>query len=300
MTLKDLANKFTDSLKAIYEKDEAQAIFLIALEQLTKYSRATYLLKKEELVTAENLIKFETILSLLVAGKPIQYITGETVFYGLPFKVNSSVLIPRPETEELVDWIISVFNYQFSVNSSVGKIVNLKSEIVNILDIGTGSGCIAISLKKNLPIANVDALDIAEDSLLTARENASLNEVEVEFIKDDILKPQSIICNTQYDVIVSNPPYIKEDEKLAMHHNVLANEPHRALFVSNDDPLIFYNAIADFALNNLSQNGLLFFEINEYLGQQTVNLLKDKGFTNIELRQDIQGKDRMIKASYNP
>lgn len=285
MTLKDLANKFTDSLKAIYEAEEAQAIFLIALEQVTKYSRATYLLKKEELITDENLIKFETILSLLVAGKPIQYITGETVFYGLPFKVNSSVLIPRPETEELVDWIISVYGSSFQTPNS---------KLLTLLDIGTGSGCIAISLKKNLPTAKVDALDIAEDSLVTARENASLNEVEVEFINDDILKPQSIICNTQYDIIVSNPPYIKEDEKLAMHPNVLANEPHRALFVSNNDPLIFYNSIADFALNNLSQNGLLFFEINEYLGQQTVNLLKDKGFTNIELRQDMQGKDRMI------
>jgi release factor glutamine methyltransferase len=285
MTLKDLANKFTDSLKAMYEEDEAQAIFLIALAHATKFNRAAYLLKKEELIAGENLRKLEAILSMLIAGKPIQYITGETLFYGLPFKVNPSVLIPRPETEELVEWMISVCSSSFQTQNS---------KLLTILDIGTGSGCIAISLKKNLPNAKVYALDITADTLETAQQNAILNEVEVEFISDDILKPQSVILNTQYDVIVSNPPYIKEDEKPAMHDNVLANEPHRALFVSNEDPLIFYNAIADFALKNLTKSGLLFLEINEYLGQQTANLLKDKGFTNIELRKDMQGKDRMI------
>lgn len=291
MTLKDLASKFTDSLKAVYDEDEAQAIFLIALAHVTQYSRATYLLKKEEPATAENLTKFETILTELIAGKPIQYLTGETLFYGLPFKVNPSVLIPRPETEELVEWILSVCSSSLQTPNS---------KLLTILDIGTGSGCIAISLKKNLPAVKVHALDIAEDTLQTAQQNAISNEVEVEFIHDDILKPQSVILNTQYNVIVSNPPYIKEDEKPAMHPNVLTNEPHRALFVSNEDPLIFYNAIADFALKNLTKTGLLFFEINEYLGPQTVNLLKDKGFTNIELRKDMQGKDRMVKGSYNP
>lgn len=286
MTLKDLANKFTVSLKAIYDEDEAQAIFLIALEYVIKYSRADYLLKKEEIISAERLIKFETILDALLAGKPIQYITGETLFYGLPFKVNPSVLIPRPETEELVDWVLSV--------CSSSGIVNRQSSIVNILDIGTGSGCIAISLKKNLPTAKVYALDIAKDSLITAQQNATLNDVAIEFIHDDILNTHTSNLPSQISIIVSNPPYIKEDEKPAMHHNVLANEPHRALFVSNDNPLIFYEAIADFALNNLVKNGLLFFEINEYLGQQTVDLLNYKGFINIELKKDMQGKDRMI------
>jgi release factor glutamine methyltransferase len=285
MTLKDLANKFTDSLKAMYEEDEAQAIFLIALAHATKFNRAAYLLKKEELIAGENLRKLEAILSMLIAGKPIQYIMGETIFYGLPFKVNPSVLIPRPETEELVEWVLSICNSQSDFVTE------------NILDIGTGSGCIAISLKKNLATAKVYALDIASDSLVTAKENAALNNVEVEFIQADILGSQNSNLPSPISIIVSNPPYIKEDEKPAMHDNVLANEPHRALFVSNEKPLVFYEAIADFALKNLAKNGLLFFEINEYLGQETVDLLNDKGFINIELRKDMQGKDRMIKAS---
>lgn len=285
MTLKDLANKFTDSLKAMYEEDEAQAIFLIALAHATKFNRAAYLLKKEELIAGEKLRKLEAILSMLIAGKPIQYIMGETIFYGLPFKVNPSVLIPRPETEELVEWVLSICNSQSDFGTE------------NILDIGTGSGCIAISLKKNLATAKVYALDIASDSLVTAKENAALNNVEVEFIQADILGSQNSNLPSPISIIVSNPPYIKEDEKPAMHDNVLANEPHRALFVSNEKPLVFYEAIADFALKNLAKNGLLFFEINEYLGQETVDLLNNKGFTNIELRKDMQGKDRMIKAS---
>lgn len=290
MTLKEVANKFKLSLTDIYDEDEAQAIFLIALNHLFKYSRADYLFKKDELISVTAINEFETILIALQNGKPIQYIIGETLFYGLPFKVSPAVLIPRPETEELVEWVLSVCSSQLPNNSL---------QPLSILDIGTGSGCIAIALKKNLPDTKVYALDIAADSLALAEQNAKLNDVEVAFILDDILQSPYAIRHTQYSIIVSNPPYIKEDEKPAMHNNVLQNEPHRALFVSNEKPLIFYEAIADFALNNLKANGLLFFEINEYLGKQTVELLKDKGFVNIELRKDIQGKDRMIKAT-NP
>lgn len=289
MQFKHLSQKFINDLNAIYHQDEAQAMFLITLQHLLELNRAAYLLNKDKEVSPEELSRFEAVLSELLKGKPLQYILGETYFYGLKFKVNSSVLIPRPETEELVDWIISV--------CSSKNIVNHQSSIVNLIDIGTGSGCIAISLKKNLLNTRVYALDIAADALETAKQNAVLNSVEVDFIQDDILKSQYAICNTEYDIIVSNPPYIKEDEKSAMHHNVLANEPYQALFVSNENPLIFYDAIAEFALKNLTKNGCLFFEINEFLGQQTVNLLKDKGFINIELRKDMQGKDRMIKAS---
>ena len=225
----------------------------------------------------------------MLAEKPIQYILGETYFYGLPFKVNPSVLIPRPETEELVDWILSVCRSE--------QIENRQSSIKNLIDIGTGSGCIAISLKKNLPKGEVFALDIAKDTLATAQQNAILNDVDVNFIQDDILNSQISHLTTQFSLIVSNPPYVKEDERPAMNNNVLANEPHRALFVTNENPLIFYDAIADFALQYLEKNGILFFEINEYLGEQTMQLLKDKNFINIELRKDMQGKDRMIKAN---
>ncbi|TKB98429.1 peptide chain release factor N(5)-glutamine methyltransferase [Pedobacter cryotolerans] len=292
MQLKQVSQRFIDELNLLYQKDEAQAIFLLTLQHIKQYSRADYILKKEEEISTNELINFENALKDLLAEKPIQYILGETYFYGLPFKVNPSVLIPRPETEELVDWILSVLN-------SDEQIVNRKSKTVNILDIGTGSGCIAISLKKNLPEAKVYALDIAADTLATAQQNAVLNDVDVNFIQDDILEPrfiQSHISNltSQISLIVSNPPYVKEDEKPEMNNNVLANEPHRALFVSNQNPLIFYEAIANFALKYLEENGLLFFEINEYLGEQTVQLLKDKNFKNIELKKDMQGKDRMI------
>ncbi len=290
MNLKDLASKFIVSLSSIYDEDEAQAIFLIALEHVLNYRRADYLLKKEEVISTEHLNKLKSILTTLKTGKPIQYITGETVFYGLPFKVNSSVLIPRPETEELVDWIISVCNSQVTVNSS---------KPLTLIDIGTGSGCIAIALKKNLPNANVSAIDIASDSLATAQQNAELNGVEVAFIEQDILQTPTAKPETQYYIIVSNPPYVTEDEKSSMHENVIANEPHRALFVSNHNPLLFYDAIADFALNNLTKSGLLFFEINENLGQQTIDLLTNKGFINIFLRKDMQGKDRMICCANN-
>lgn len=288
MNLKDLANKFTARLVSIYDEEEAQALFLIALEHVLNYRRADYLLKKEEVISTSNLSKLETILTILQTGKPIQYITGETIFYGLPFKVNPSVLIPRPETEELVDWIISVCNSQFAVNSE---------NPLTLLDIGTGSGCIAIALKKNLPYFKVSAIDIAKDSLATAQQNADLNRVEVTFLEQDILQSPNSKLQTQYSIIVSNPPYVTENEKSSIHENVIANEPHRALFVSDENPLLFYDAIADFASLNLAENGLLFFEINEYLGDRTLDLLKFKGFKNIELKKDMQGKDRMIKCS---
>ena len=284
MNLKELASRFTQTLSAIYEADEAQAIFFIALENIIGYRRPDYLLKKDQILEATQLAKLEYMLAQLQTGKPIQYILGETYFYGLPFKVDASVLIPRPETEELVEWVLS----------ACGSIVNRKSEILNILDIGTGSGCIAIAIKKNLPNAKVYALDIAKDSLAIARENATLNNVEIEFIEQDILSSSTSHLPSSFSLIVSNPPYITATEKLAMHHNVLANEPHRALFVTNEKPLIFYEAIVNFAMQHLKENGLLFFEINEYLGKQTVDLLIDNGFKNIELRKDMQGKDRMI------
>ncbi|MFD0941312.1 peptide chain release factor N(5)-glutamine methyltransferase [Pedobacter boryungensis] len=285
MKLKELAVKFETDLNSLYPEDEAQALFQLTLHHLLGLSRADYLLKKEQDISVDDLSKFESILKELQTGKPIQYIFGEAHFYGLTFKVNESVLIPRPETEELVEWIISTCS------------LNQKSELINILDIGTGSGCIAIALKKNLPNTAVVALDIAADSLGIAKQNAQLNNVEVQFIEDDILNAQLSTFSSQFSIIVSNPPYITAHEKAEMHANVLAHEPHRALFVSNEKPLIFYDAITNFALKNLQQNALLFFEINEYLGQQTVQLLKDKGFKDIELRKDMQGKERMIKAS---
>ncbi len=283
MKLKELAVKFNSELNALYDAAECQALFSMALAQLLHIKYNTYLLKKEELLPDSDLAKFEDLLAQLASGKPIQYIFGEAHFFGLSFKVNPEVLIPRPETEELVDWIIKTVG-----NSS------LASDNQRLLDIGTGSGCIAIALKKHLPQFDVEGLDIAAPSLDIARENAELNKVKVGFRQQDILQAQAAKSKAPYAIIVSNPPYITQTEKESMHQNVLANEPHRALFVSNEKPLIFYEAIANFAQLNLVSGGLLFFEINEHLGQETIDLLKAKGFNSIELRKDMQGKDRMI------
>jgi release factor glutamine methyltransferase len=223
------------------------------------------------------------ILDQLKKEIPIQYLLGTTHFYGLEFEVNSAVLIPRPETEELVDWIIQ--------NSKL-KAQNSK---LKILDIGTGSGCIGIALAKNLPNAQVFALDVSEQALATAKKNAEKNQVQLTFIHQSIL--ETLDLAQEFDIIVSNPPYVRELEKLEIKKNVLDNEPHLALFVEDNDALIFYRKIAQLAQKNLNPKGQLYFEINQYLGQETLILLLEMGFKNCELRQDIYGNDRMIQCS---
>jgi release factor glutamine methyltransferase len=289
ITIKDVFEDYKQ-LNKIYSANETEAISLLTISEITTLSKASIKAFPERELATEQTESFKNILAQLLTGKPIQYILGITEFYGLPFKVNANVLIPRPETEELVEWIIME-----------GERLKVKGERFsgNILDIGTGSGCIAISLKKNLANAKVSAIDISEGALQTAKENAELNTVNVNFIQTDILNINSEIQIPKSDIIVSNPPYVTLEDKKQMHTNVTDFEPHTALFVPEDDPLLFYNAIADFALTNLSPGGFLFFEINESLGKETVQLLQDKSFINIELRQDMSGRDRMVKANLN-
>jgi release factor glutamine methyltransferase len=286
MNLKGLLQHFTIQLRDIYDAEEAASIFYIVAGHTSGFSRADVLLKGTEELLAPDETACLKALAELKTGKPVQYVLGETVFYGLPFKVNPSVLIPRPETEELVEWVMESCALADATGSAL-----------RMMDIGTGSGCIAISLKKNLALAEVFAMDVAEAAIETASANAALNEVAIHFIKADIREYTS---PEKFDVIVSNPPYITLKEKEQMHDNVLAHEPHLALFVPNENPLVFYEAIADFAWATLSDMGLLFFEINEHLGKETVELLTAKSFSNIELRKDMQGKDRMIKCNYTP
>lgn len=290
MKLTELAILYQDKLNQLYEEEEIQSLFFIALEEVLGYKKTDYIIKKQETVPDTALLRLNNILLGLTKGTPIQYIIGHTEFYGLKFKVNPAVLIPRPETEELVEWILSVCNSRF-----VAENQNISQSSINIIDIGTGSGCIAIALKKHLPKAYVSAVDISSAALATAKENAAINEVGVTFIEDDILNYSESYAS-KFDIIVSNPPYIKEKEKAEMHENVLANEPHTALFVSNEKPLIFYEAIADFALLHLKKDGHLFFEINANLGKETIQMLGAKGFTDIRLRLDMQGKERMVSA----
>ncbi|MDR6941511.1 peptide chain release factor N(5)-glutamine methyltransferase [Mucilaginibacter pocheonensis] len=282
ITIKDVFEDYKQ-LSKIYDTNETEAITLLVISEVTQLSKASIKAFPDRKLSAQQIGKLKNILAQLKTGEPVQYILGTTEFYGLPFKVNPAVLIPRPETEELVQWIISVCRGQFA-----GQ----------ILDIGTGSGCIAISLKKNLVNAQVSAIDISEPALQTAKENAGLNDVDINFIHADILSPQLTDgLQTGYSLIVSNPPYVTLTDKKQMHSNVTDFEPHTALFVPEHDPLVFYRAIADFAQTSLKPNGLLFFEINENYGNETVELLSNKGFKSIELRQDMSGRDRMIMAA---
>jgi release factor glutamine methyltransferase len=286
MTFIEAERKFIDGLSTIYGPEEARSLSWLSISYVCKLERAKYLSIKQEEINSDDSKQLFKIHEQLIQGKPLQYILGETEFYDLTFKVNPNVLIPRPETEELVDWALIT-----------SRIINGETEVLKILDIGTGSGCIPISIKKYIPLADITAIDISEAALNTARQNADLNQTEINFIQDDILNPSNLeLINTKYDLILSNPPYITESEKEQMLDNVLKHEPHKALFVPNNDPLVFYRAIAEFALVHLKINGFLFLELNEKFGQETLNLLKEKGFKEIELRQDMGGKDRMIKA----
>jgi release factor glutamine methyltransferase len=286
MTFRETEKIYTDNLSLVYDKREAASLAWLSISHVCKIERAEYLNIKDTEVPTDKKESLLEILEELKTGKPLQYVLGETEFYGLTFKVNPSVLIPRPETEELVEWILS------DVRKPKTSIEGLQ-----IIDIGTGSGCIPISLKKNLPEAQLFAVDISREALDVSIQNAALNQTKVNFIQADILNLlNKQLMAEKFGIIVSNPPYVTDAEKEQMLPNVLQHEPHLALFVPDNDPLIFYKAIADFAIKHLDTNGSLYLEINENLGEETVQLLKQKGFKKIELRQDLSGKDRMIRS----
>ncbi len=257
------------------------SFFNLLIEFYLGMNRLDFALKPGKEISLEEKEKFESAIHRLSLHEPIQYIIGETEFFRLKFKVDKNVLIPRPETEELVQWLLD----------DVGESKN--SQNLKILDIGTGSGCIAISLAKNLPNAEVFALDISEKALKTARENAALNKVNVNFIQADILNLEAL--TGKFDVIISNPPYVREIEKVEMHRNVLENEPELALYVKDTDPLIFYRKITKLAQAGLQKHGDLYFEINQYLANETEEILKNSGFKT-ELKKDIFGNYRMLRG----
>ena len=283
MLLKQFRIHFFESLKGIHDENEVESFFFILTEYLHNLKRIDLALNPSFEISEAEVQKWESIISELKTEKPIQYIIGETWFYDSKFYVNEHTLIPRPETEELVDWIFAT------------EKKNDKKEKLTILDIGTGTGCIPISLKKNIPQAEVFAIDVSEEALKVAQRNALENKVEINFILQNILETEDL--KQQFDIIVSNPPYVRNMEKQEIKKNVLAFEPHLALFVEDTDALLFYRKIAQLALKSLTPNGLLFFEINQYLGKETVELLENLGFKNIELKKDIYGNDRMIKCT---
>jgi release factor glutamine methyltransferase len=276
---------FIDQVAPFFDKEEAESFFYLIIENFRNLKRVDLVMQPDLFFSEPELIQLEQVIAELKLQKPIQYILGTTEFYGLQFQVNPHTLIPRPETEELVDWILKSQKLEDGRRTTEDKSIKM-------LDIGTGSGCIAISLAKNLPLARVSAIDVSVEALATAKKNAALNEVDVQFICQNILETNSL--TTTYDIIVSNPPYVRMLEKQEIKTNVLDFEPHLALFVEDNDALLFYRKIAQLAQHNLNENGLLFFEINQYLAKETIELLENLHFKSIELRQDIYGNDRMI------
>jgi release factor glutamine methyltransferase len=283
MKIKQYRTYFIQELSSFYDAYEAESFFYLILEDRHKLRQIDLALNHGLNFSEAHIATWSVFLDQLKKEVPVQYLLGKTNFYGLDFEVNENVLIPRPETEELVEWIINE-------NANTDKSKKLK-----ILDIGTGSGCIAVSLAKNLPNAEVYAIDVSKKALETAKRNAVNNNVEVTFMFQDILELEALKYN--FDIIVSNPPYVRNLEKAEIKKNVLEYEPHLALFVDDHDALIFYKKIASLAQKNLLKNGQLFFEINQYLGQEMTDLLENMNFRNTELRKDIYDNDRMIKGS---
>lgn len=282
MKLHDFKQRFQERLSPFFPTSEIGSFFELLCASFLKFSRTDIVLKRDHALNSRELAQFEAAASRLEKQEPIQYILGETIFYGLTFEVTPATLIPRPETEDLVTLILE--DHQEAVEH-------------HILDIGTGSGCIAIALANSLRGSRVVGVDISEAALEVARNNASINGVAVEFEKLDILtKPH---LNRRFDLIVSNPPYVRNSEKRLMHPNVLKYEPAKALFVTDEDPLIYYREILKFAREHLKPLGTIYLEINEYLSKEMLQLLMDSGFTQVELRQDIYGKPRMIKGFYD-
>jgi release factor glutamine methyltransferase len=271
---KDVLPYFLSELTSFYSKDEAESMAFWSIHSVSNLSRSEYLLASNTLLSAQDNNLYQDIVSRLKKHEPLQYVLGESEFYGLTMKVNSDCLIPRPETEELVSWI-------------------LKHNFKNVVDIGTGSGCIAITLAKYSD-AQITAYDVSSDALNIAKENAKLNQVNVEFVKHDIF--EEIDLKKSFDLIVSNPPYVLGSEKKLMNRNVLDYEPHLALFVSDDDALLYYQRIIEFSKAHLTNEGLLFFEINEQKGLEIKKLLEKNEFTDILIKKDMQGKNRMVKA----
>ncbi len=283
MTIQNLKKYFTEELQDLYPQTEIDSFLSILVAFKLYLKRIDLALNPNQNISDKDVEFFREALERLRNQEPIQYILGNTEFFGLLFKVDKSVLIPRPETEELVSLILKTAKSQKPI-----------ADGYKILDLGTGSGCIAIALARHLPKAEVWALDISKEALNIAQQNADLNEVAINFVEADILNLKTL--HTKFDIIVSNPPYVKQNEKSLMKPNVLNYEPHLALFVSDDNSLIFYDKIATFAKTNLKPNGTLFFEINQYLGNELTQLLKQKGFINIELRQDLYEVDRIVSA----
>ncbi|WP_047245147.1 peptide chain release factor N(5)-glutamine methyltransferase [Maribacter thermophilus] len=280
MQLKEIRDIFHKELDGLYGKQEVASFFYLLIEHFLGLQRFVLALEPNLVVDKEEEVPLFRALSQLKSYEPVQYIIGYAHFMDMDFKVAPGVLIPRPETEELVMWVLNDVK-------KTGRVP------LKVLDLGTGSGCISVSLAKNLKKTEVVAVDISEEALIIAKENALKNNVDVRFLRSDIL---ALDIKEKFDIIISNPPYVRELEKNEMKKNVIGHEPDLALYVSNEDPLVFYRAIAEFSVKHLKTDGILYLEINQYLGKETVDLFNMGNFRKVELRKDMFGNDRMVKV----
>lgn len=281
MTINQAYQQLIHPLYVIYDQREAKNIAQLVLEKITGYSRLDRLIHRDESLTESQLILYNQMATDLLHHKPAQYVLGEAWFYGMRLIVNETVLIPRPETEELVELILQK-----------AKLNN--DETLSIVDIGTGSGCIALAIKNKIPSANVYATDISDTALQTAQKNAEENKLAVSFMLHNILEKATLL-GFPFDIIVSNPPYITYTEKKDMMPHVVNYEPHTALFVDDADPLLFYRSILDFSIQNLKKGGAIFFEINENFGKEMIRLVEQYNFVSNKLIKDLSGKDRFME-----
>lgn len=284
-SVRSIREAIRDGLKGLYDAEEADSIWYILSEDFLGWPRTKLHTEPGRLIDPDNSARFESALAELRKGTPVQYVTGKAFFNELQLAVNSSVLIPRPETAELAILIVKLT-------------APFITDGFSAIDIGTGSGCIAIYLGKHLPGISIYGTDISEDALKVARLNARECGAEIDFYHSDILLDHDTPLNRKFNLVVSNPPYVTLKEKSAMRSNVLDYEPHEALFVPDNDPLVYYRAVAGYAINRLKENGILWFEINEAYGKDLAELLEKSGFSDINLLQDFHGRDRFIKASF--
>ena len=314
--ISDVARFFHSELGSIYPKSEVDVFVAVSFEEILGLSKAQLLLKKDEAMSESEMLRFTAVIKQLKSHRPIHYIFGKADFCGMKLEVNENVLIPRPETEELVEWIkddaktpssitpvipgVAEEHQPSTINHQPSSINHHPSSIIHhpssILDIGTGSGCIAIALKKYFTTTIVSALDVSAKALEVAKRNAENNSAAINFIHADILHRTQNPSPGKFDVIVSNPPYVRMSEKEMMQKNVLDHEPHLALFVSDEDALVFYKAIVSFAKEHLHAGGKLYFEVNEALGTPVKELMVENGFGNVELKKDLSGKERMLRG----
>ena len=284
MTIQQSYKQLLFQLYEMYGDREAANIADIVIENITGFKKVDRLINKQFPLNEEQLQLLNDYTNELLKHKPVQYVLSEVWFAGMKLYVDENVLIPRPETEELVEWIVKT-------------VASRKSQVASILDIGTGSGCIPVALKKKLLSVEVHALDISEEALNVAKRNAAIQQTEINFHLLNILDKNLWRQLPKFDIIVSNPPYVTQGEASSMQKNVLQYEPHLALFVDDEDAMKLYKAIAEFGLYHLNNNGQIFFEINEMMGKQICDLLNQYRYLNIELKKDLQNKDRMIKAT---